>query len=398
MSRYCRISAQVSPRRPFDHVLVGGGLANTLIALALAKAGRGARVALVERGATLGGNHLWCFHAGDVTTDDAKALVDPLVASRWDGYDVRFPSYERTVDEPYAAVSSDKLDAVARATLEAAGTKLFLGRSTTAVRGHEVDLDDGTTLCGEAVLDGRGPETLARSSRSGWQKFVGLELRIDPARMPARPVVMDARVDQTDGYRFVYVLPLSRDRVLVEDTVFSDDPALDRDLFRARALAYAARTGLISGAAVIDREEEGVLAMPLALEPQRVGLPLRTGYGGGWFHPTTGYSFPCAVRLALHVAKTPVHDLAGRDLVALRREHDAQQRYALLLNRLLFAAAEPALRFTIFERFYRLPAPVVRRFYALATTPFDRARILVGRPPRGVSIGKAVSELLGIPA
>ena len=36
-------------------------------------------------------------------------------------------------------------------------------------------------------------------------------------------VVMDATVPQEDGFRFVYALPLDPDRVLVEDTYFSDD-------------------------------------------------------------------------------------------------------------------------------------------------------------------------------
>ncbi len=49
-----------------DYALVGGGLQNGLLALALRAARPAARLALVERGATLGGNHTWCFHAGDL--------------------------------------------------------------------------------------------------------------------------------------------------------------------------------------------------------------------------------------------------------------------------------------------------------------------------------------------
>jgi lycopene beta-cyclase len=35
----------------------------------------------------------------------------------------------------------------------------------------------------------------------------------------------------------------------------------------------------------------------------------------------------------------------------------------------------------VLERFYRLPEPLVHRFYAGRLTFLDRARILSGRPP-----------------
>jgi lycopene beta-cyclase len=44
------------------------------------------------------------------------------------------------------------------------------------------------------------------------------------------------------------------------------------------------------------------------------------------------------------------------------------------------------------ERFYELPEPSIARFYALSTTAFDRARSLCGRPPRGLSLGRALTE------
>jgi len=46
----------------------------------------------------------------------------------------------------------------------------------------------------------------------------------------------------------------------------------------------------------------------------------------------------------------------------------------------------------VLERFYRLPESSIARFYALSTTAFDRARILCGRPPRGMSFGRAFTK------
>ena len=48
--------------------------------------------------------------------------------------------------------------------------------------------------------------------RAGYQKFVGLEIRTPQPHGMVRPLLMDARVAQIDGFRFVYVLPLAPDR------------------------------------------------------------------------------------------------------------------------------------------------------------------------------------------
>jgi lycopene beta-cyclase len=95
-------------------VLVGGGLQNGLLALALLARRPGARIALLEREASLGGNHTWSFHEGDVP-EAARAWVEPLVARRWPSYEVRFPGLERTLRHAYATISSARLNAVVRA-------------------------------------------------------------------------------------------------------------------------------------------------------------------------------------------------------------------------------------------------------------------------------------------
>jgi len=46
----------------------------------------------------------------------------------------------------------------------------------------------------------------------------------------------------------------------------------------------------------------------------------------------------------------------------------------------------------VLERFYRLPEPLIGRFYAGRSTFRDKARILAGRPP--VPIGRAIRALL----
>ncbi|MEJ0065044.1 MAG: lycopene cyclase family protein [Caulobacteraceae bacterium] len=66
-----------------------------------------------------------------------------------------------------------------------------------------------------------------------------------------------------------------------------------------------------------------------------------------------------------------------------------------LLNRMLFRAAQPDQRYKVLERFYRLPAPLIERFYAGDATLGDKLRILSGKPP--VPIGRALGCLSEAP-
>jgi lycopene beta-cyclase len=60
---------------------------------------------------------------------------------------------------------------------------------------------------------------------------------------------------------------------------------------------------------------------------------------------------------------------------------------------MLFNAAEPDQRYAVLEHFYRLPEPLVGRFYAAQLSAIDKLRIVSGRPP--VPIGRALAALRG---
>jgi lycopene beta-cyclase len=374
----------VQPTLRVDYALVGGGLQNGLIVLAVRARHPGARIAVIERGARLGGNHTWCFHAGDIALAD-RAWVDPLVAHRWDGYDVAFPELARTLALPYAAVTSARFAEVVEQALDVPGSALLTDHDAIDVDEHDVIVrgpDGARRVQAEVVIDARGPDAAA-AARGGFQKFVGLELRTTAPHALTTPILFDATVPQLDGLRFFYVLPLAPDRLLIEDTRFSDGPALDDDALRDACLAYAAARGWT--VAEVVRQERGVLPMPTWLDPPLPTRgPLRAGVLGGWFHPATGYSFPVAVRLAALIAALPPAELFGPALLDLALRHHRQLAIAVRLNRMLFGWFAPEDRHHVLARFYRLPDATIRRFYALELGPRDVARIFVGRPPRGL--------------
>jgi lycopene beta-cyclase len=376
----------------FDLVLVGGGLQNALLALSVLERQPKARIALIEQAPRVGGNHTWSFHGGDVG-EEPRALVDRLAPHQWPAYDVAFPGFTRTLAEPYGSMTSERLASVVEGSFgEAPGAVLLAGIAAESIGASRVTLADGRTLEGRLIVDARGPTATSFGRVAGYQKFVGLELALEKPHHRARPMLMDACVPQDDGFRFFYVLPLDARRLLVEDTYFSDSPSLDVPALRRAIHAYAAHHGYAVSRVV--REEVGVLPLPAAPGPSRQGgSPILAGYGGGFFHPATGYSFPVALRLARHVAREWDGDTFGEGWRRLVDEHRSQFRFAALLNRMLFGAFLPENRWNALARFYRLPADTIRRFYALETTAGDRLRILCGRPPRGISLRAAIGAM-----
>lgn len=379
----------------YDYLLIGGGLQNGLLALALRHHRPSATLAIVERSPRLGGNHTWSFHALDVPAA-AAPWVEPLVQHRWPGYEVSFPRHARTVHEPYASFTGERLDAVVRARLAAApGCALVLDAEVTRVDARGASLADGRRFDARLVIDARGPGPAASAARGGYQKFVGQEILLASPHGLSRPVLMDARVAQIDGFRFVYALPLTPDSLLVEDTYFSDTPALDAPALRARIAEWTAARGL--RVASILREEEGVLAMPGEMPVEAARDPashvIAAGFAGGWFHPATGYSMPLAVRLASFVATRAPEEARGPAFAELLAARNRAQRFPLLLNRLLFEATPIDVRRDVMERFYRLPPDVISRFYAMQLRPTDPVRVLLSPPPRGVSLTRALGAL-----
>lgn len=379
-------------RSSLDLAIVGGGLQGGLLALAVLERNPEARVLLVEGGSSVGGNHTWCFHALDLP-ERAAAFTEALVTHTWDGYDVLFPNRTRSLRTPYAAITSERFARVVEAAFqERPNSSLLTNATARTFDATSIELTDGRRFQAKLVVDARGPERFESADRVAYQKFLGLELELREPHGLLRPILMDARVPQTDGFRFLYVLPLGARRLLVEDTYYSDQPGLELGRLRQDVLDYAGNSGW--NPAEIVREETGVLPIPArAMRTPRAELPLQAGYRGGWFHPTTGYSFPAATRLALHVADTDPDAAAlfGPAWERMSSEHARQQRFFSFLNRLLFGAFRPEDRWNVLERFYGLPEPTIARFYAMSTTATDRARIVCGRWPRGLSVRTALS-------
>jgi len=268
--------------------------------------------------------------------------------------------------------------------------RLLLRTEVVALTTNKIVTSTGEVYHGRLVVDCRGPRSIQdnRFEQCGYQKFWGFEVELKSDWPFTVPTVMDDRIDQRDGFRFIYSLPLEARRVLVEDTRFANSPILVREECLDQVRRYLAELGVLDW--TIVREESGVLPMPISTElmpgakSHGADSPLAGGYSGGWFHAATGYSFPLAVSFAETVATT-TPELASQAVQKLAERHQTRSRFARFLNRLLFRLVRPTARYQIFRRFYRvLSNESISRFYSHQFTLWDAFRIVVGVPPGGL--------------
>jgi len=229
----------------------------------------------------------------------------------------------------------------------------------------------------------------------GYQKFVGRTIRTKEPHGLKRPIIMDATVEQLGGYRFVYCLPFTAHEVLVEDTYYTDGDSLSENEVAVRVDDYIKAKGWSEHELI--RQEKGVLPITLAAKADSFGKN-STGIKGGFYHAVTGYSFPSAVNLANITAHMYAHWHEGtaqgekfelwRTVYGQQILHYGDERFLRLLNRMLFRAAKPEERYTVLQRFYGLNQGLIERFYAGKLKWYDKARILIGKPP--VPVTKAL--------
>lgn len=399
-----------------DVIVVGGGLAGGLLALRLALSHPDKRLLLLEKGPSLGGNHTWCFPDSDLrrtaledagsnsagqqsgSAENDKNWLDRLIYKSWTAHEVRFPKLQKTVDRTYHAIRSDRFHA---GLMDKLGRHVRLNCRINRLTSSEVEMSSGEILRAPLIVDARGPGERSTKAEAalGWHKFIGFDMKLKHPHGLTHPVIQDARGPQMDGYRYFAYFPWSETEILVREHFFSSTPDLNDERISRSILAYVERSGWELESVI--RKEHGALPLTLFVTPDAEkkskepiaiefsgedfidDTPVSVSTGSLWFHSSTGYSIADAVRVAEFIAglkelRTGPVRTAMRDF---RKQWTDQQKFYRLVNRMLFRASEPGLRYQILERFYALPDDLIERFSAGVSLSRDRTKILATRPP-----------------
>lgn len=207
------------------------------------------------------------------------------------------------------------------------------------------------------------------------QHFKGWEIVTDkPVFDPTCPTMMDYRVEQRGvGVRFMYVLPESPTRAMVEYTVFSDK-LLSPTEYDAELHKYLKDFLKIENFS-IEHEEFGVIPMTdepiLNHEGEHV---VRIGTSGGYVKASTGYAFQRTQRFTQALVKNLV--TVGKPMSPKKnfKKHFKDWLDSTLLNVLL---KNRALGKDVFTALYQKnPTPRLFAFLDEDTSLFEDLRIM----------------------
>ena len=396
--------------------LIGGGLHNLLLAVRLLKlqhehrlpSSRRVEIEIFESQSQFDSNKTISCHASDIPVHWESELA-PFWRRTWPSYQVRFAQGPfSTIPIGYRSLD---LAALARhietAAAPAGQLKIHFDSVIAAVPpGFDLVIDS-------ASIPGAQP-----TGTRGVQQFFGQTLSFREPHNISLPIVMDSTVPQVGGYCFVYVLPMTDHELLIEDTRLLGIQQVWQNLAEG-VPAYLNQLGLANHDCTVVHEERGTLPIPLCsfnrwrgTAPKHAAKAeaqvIRVGFRAGYFHPTTGYSLPLALRsidsLCKDIEVACQSNGASRPGVPaffyapnyeqFTRSCRSSWGVALIFNRFLLWGFRPDEAHNAFAYFYQLPLAFIQRFYRAELRLRDLKTILSRLPPRRFSLIRMGTRLL----
>lgn len=302
----------MSMNERYDYIIAGAGAAGLSLAHRLRRPEmEDKKILVIDRRLDPLDDKTWCFwHKGDPP-------FPGLVRHSWDRAEVRLGERtlpDRLLDHRYSCIRS--WDFRRNLMEELRGDPRF-ELLEAPIEGMTNEKGHSTLRAGERVFtaDYIFQSCLTPSPATGEanyplkQHFLGWEVETagDTFR-PDRFVLMDFDETFTEGVAFIYLLPWSERRALVEYTVFSEELMDEGDYERKIELYLYNRYGIRRLDYRRTRTERGVIPMDDRIYPAwyAPGV-LNMGTVGGLTKPSTGYTFTRIQRHSRQVAA----DLAG---------------------------------------------------------------------------------------
>ncbi len=208
------------------------------------------------------------------------------------------------------------------------------------------------------------------------QHFVGWTLKTEQSVFNCKEATfMDFSVPQKGNTRFMYVLPFSENRALVEYTLFSED-LLERKEYEEAIKIYI-ETKFDDTPYTIEETEFG--SIPMTCYPfhkHNTDRVFHIGIAGGWAKPSTGYTFYNTSR---QVPKLVDYLKAGKPLTQFY-QRSRFLFYDMLLLDILYENNH--LGHEIFESmFKRRNASLILKFLENETNLWEELKIVTAPKP-----------------
>ena len=277
----------------YDYAVIGAGCSGLTLSYHLAdQAPSDANIALVDLRTDYRMDRIWCYW--DVWPHPFQEAVQHT----WHSWQVRYKGQviRQTSDQhPYHYIPADRFyDAAFKKISAHGGFELYLGKGVSALELENdrvnVNFGDGM-LSARRVYDGRLIGSDLNSWRCLLQHYGGQIVETNRSVFdPDVITLMDFDIPQKEGIAFVYVLPFSPRRALIEPTVFSYRP-LGMDHYRSTIHHYLEERYHVTRYAV-EFEEQGIIPMKPQTPPAPAAERIQPiGTQAGMVKGSTGYGF-----------------------------------------------------------------------------------------------------------
>jgi lycopene beta-cyclase len=361
----------------FDIIILGGGASGLSLAYHIVQADLKLRVLIVERDEKRSNDRTWCFW------ESTPGPFETVVHAYWQNISVHGEHFSRRLEitpHRYKMIRGADFYAFTTAALEQHPNIVQIRGKVERLEDTEHGVHvwvDGTEFQARWAMNSiYTPRPHADLHREGFhallQHFKGWMLETPTPRFdPSNATFMDFRVPQEGVTRFVYVLPITSTRALVEYTLFS--PALLEAHEYDAGLEEYIRDILSISEYTVQETEFGVIPMtdaPFVHQPSPHVMNI--GTAGGCTKASTGYTFRRIQQQSAQI----IHSLrqTGQPFYP-RANFDRHAWMDSVMLRVLATGREDGARF--FTRFFeRNPVHRVLEFLNEDTNLTDDLRLM----------------------
>jgi lycopene beta-cyclase len=277
----------------FDLVIIGGGCAGLSLAYQLSQFGENCpKILIIEERELYTNDRTWCFW------DIKEPIHSDLAPYKWKKFTIKnnHMAFEYNCQEtPYLMLPSDifyknTLSAIKSNTR----IQLLTGEKLVdkVIKRDAWQIQTSAFLASASnVVDTRPIKTMTKKDSLMWQSFVGYEVEVDGQQfIEDQLVLMDFDSNFKEGLAFIYCLPTSNSKALIEYTVFSKELFVAEQLTDRLVEKIAEYTK--NANYKIVRKEAGILPMGNQLIEQKDDPTyLFAGLFAGAARPSSGYAF-----------------------------------------------------------------------------------------------------------
>lgn len=309
----------IDKKDTYQYIIAGGGMAGLSLAFYLNNSAlRDKKILIIDREEKNVNDHTWCFWETGVSP------FEEIIFKKWKGVwfhgTENFSQFLDLQDYTYKMIRGIDFYEYILSILKKNANITFLQAN---IEGIEIDTkndsnspivktDAGNFVASEMVFDSSFRSKYNNPKHHNMlQHFKGWVIDTDkPIFKVNEPTLFDFRIEQKKELRFVYVLPYSETKALIEFTIFSDNLITDEE-YEFYLKKYIEETIKIGNYQIkadeyqISETEFGVI--PMSDEKHEVSpMPkvIRIGTSGGYVKASTGYTFQRSQRFLQNLVKT----------------------------------------------------------------------------------------------